>query len=223
MTDQLDLRKKVELVLAKGGFSSNIKAKVCLILDESGSMRSEFNNGTVSNIVDRALAVGYKFDDDGSIDVWSFSDSFQRRPEATQDDHGKYLQHTMMGGSTIYHGVLGAVADDYFVEKSTGGFLGFGGKKEVVSRDGHPAFIIFITDGEPDSRGTAVDKVGRILKTYPDMFVQFIGIGQSHFPTLETIASQNENCSLAVIGHDDSDEVILEKFLNVKARRVLEK
>lgn len=223
MSDQLDLRKKVELVLAKKGFDTNIAAKVCLILDESGSMRNEFNNGTVSNIVDRALAVGYKFDDDGSIDVWSFSDSYQRRPEASQGDHGKYLQHRMMGGSTVYHGVLGAVADSYFEEKATGGFFGIGGKKEVTSRDGHPAFVIFITDGEPDSRGQAVDKVGVILKKYPDMFVQFIGIGASQFPTLDTIASQNENCSLAVIGHGDSDEDILDKFLNVKARKVLEK
>lgn len=221
MTDQIELRKKVELILEKKSFKSDIQAKVAIVLDESGSMGTLFRNGTVSNTVDRALAIGYKFDDDGTIDVWSFSNHYQRRQPAGQDDHGNYLKHQMLGGSTVYHDVLQAVADDYFIDKKKESIFGIFKSKERVSIDGFPAFVAFITDGEPDSAEEAIRKVGNILRNNPRMFVQFIGIGNQNFSVLKAMAESNPNCAFSVIHPNDDDDAVLDKFLNEKARAVL--
>lgn len=231
----LDLIKKTELILEKKGFKQ-INAKVCLCLDESGSMSDMFYSGMVSNTVDRALAVGYKFDDDGEIDVWSFSNKHVKRDPANQDQYGSYLKHKMLGGSTVYHKVLRSIAEDYYgstsssqvVEKAS--FFGkFFGKQDtvktvVVEKDPSdlPAFVMFITDGAPDSSSEAIRGVAQVLKEYPKMFVQFIGIGYSNFDVLEELSAQNKNAAFAKINSTESDESVLDKFLNVKARQILE-
>lgn len=232
----LDLVKKVELVLEKKGFKK-VEAKVCIILDESGSMKGLFQDGTVSRTVDRALAIGYKFDDDGEIDVWSFAGHgrFMRRAPATQEQYGSYLKHSMLGGSTVYHQVLSAVANDYFGPRTTSvtskepGFLGklFGKKAEtvteVVDNDNTlPAFVAFITDGRPDNDREATDGVLKVLRENPKLFVQFIGIGSADYSTLKNIASLVPNAAFDTIEAKDSDDVVLDKFLNEKARKVLE-
>lgn len=233
---ELDLIKKVELVLTKKGFK-DVKAKVAIALDESGSITNLFYNGTVSRTVDRALAIGYKFDDDGEIDVWSFSgrDRFIKRPPATQSEYGSYLKHSMLGGSTVYHQVLGAIADDYYgsvtekvvVNKASVIAKLFGKKDEVKtvtheSEETLPAFVVFITDGMPDNNREATEGVLQVLRDYPQVFVQFIGIGRSDYSVLENIAKLLPNAAFATIEPEDTDEQVLDKFLNEKARAVLE-
>lgn len=233
----LDLVKKVELVLEKKGFKK-VEAKVCICLDESGSMTNLFRNGTVSRTVDRALAIGYKFDDDGEIDVWSFAgrNRFVRRPCATQEQYGSYLHHQMLGGSTVYHEVLEAIAEDYFGETKkevvvdkAGVIAKLFGKKDktttvqVVNDNELPAFVTFITDGQPDNAQDATEGVLRVLRSYPKLFVQFIGIGSADYRTLRDIAALVPNAAFDTIEATDSDEAVLDKFLNAKARTVLER
>lgn len=233
---QLDLVKKVELVLEKKGFAKNIVAKVAIVLDESGSVAGMFQDGTISRQVDRALAVGYSFDDDGEIDVWSFAGPgrFVQREPATQDQYGSYLKHSMLSGSTCYHEVLNAVAKDYYApsfkdvvtEKASvlGKLFGMKDKTkvEVTPAENVPSFVVFITDGMPDNEEQALREVRKVLEAHPKMFVQFIGIGFSKFRTLERLAEENENAAFATIDPNDSDDVVLDKFLNEKARKVLE-
>lgn len=233
----LDLVKKVELILEKKGFKK-VEAKVCICLDESGSMADMFRDGTVSRTVDRALAIGYKFDDDGEIDVWSFAghDRFIKRPPATQAQYGSYLRHAMLGGSTVYHEVLAAIADDYYgsyketVVVNKASVIGklFGKKdevKEVIheSDETLPAFVAFITDGRPDYAQEATEGVLRVLRQYPQLFVQFIGIGSADYSILRNIAALVPNAAFDTIDAKDSDDVVLDKFLNEKARAVLER
>lgn len=218
---QLDLRKTVELVLTKKGFADDIVARVGIILDESGSMGHLFRNGYVSRTADRALSVGYKFDDNGEIDMWSFSSRFVRREPARQDDFGSAIKHSMLNGSTVYHDVLQDAANFYFKPKVKTSMFGF--RKTVEENDNTPAFVMFVTDGQPDDEREAMVNIGRILRENPRMFVQFIGLGYGSFPVLERLAAENPNAAFATIGETDSDEEVLDKFLNEKARAVLER
>lgn len=221
----LDLIKKVELILEKKGFDlSKISARVGLALDESGSMTDLFRSGYVSGVVDKALAVGYKFDDNGEIDVWSFSSKLARRKPAQQDDYGTYIKHNMLGGSTLYHPVLAAAAKEYFETREVvkTSFFGFKKTVERLEASEEPAFIMFVTDGIPDSDYEALREVGKILKAHPKMFVQFIGIGCGSYATLERLAAENENAAFASIEPNESEDSVLDKFLNEKARKVLE-
>lgn len=220
MTAQIDLIKKVELILTKKGFADNIVARVGIALDESGSMAHMFANGYVSKTVDRALSVGYKFDDNGEIDVWSFSSSVKAREPAQQSDFGSYVKHRMLGGSTLYHPVLADIGKHYFGQPVKSSFFGF--RKTVQEIDNTPVFVAFITDGMPDNENVALDEVSAILKKYPKMFVQFIGIGSGRYAVLKKLASENDNAAFATIEEGDSDETVLEAFLNSKARKVLE-
>ena len=48
------------------------RAKVALCLDISGSMSSLYRGGQIDHLVQRIMALGYRFDDDGEIDVFLF-------------------------------------------------------------------------------------------------------------------------------------------------------
>lgn len=231
-------RETVKLCLSKAGYADNVEAKVNIILDGSGSMHSFYMNGTVRALVDRALAVGFHFDDDGSIDVFDFSDGSNHRqlPSATQDDHGSYhLQ--MLGGGTDYSPVLERMVDFYYKEqqvvKKSGGFCGFFQKKtiETISpegRDGssdqHPVFSIFITDGQSWNESADRKVINKILKEHPNLYIQFIGIGTSNFSFLKSFEN-NPNCGFAHVKNlsSTSDEELMTQILSPKAKEILTK
>lgn len=65
----ISLRKdKVKIVLEKKKLTG-VRAKVGLVLDISGSMRSLYKIGEVQEAVERIAAVASQFDDDGSLDI----------------------------------------------------------------------------------------------------------------------------------------------------------
>lgn len=231
-------RKEVKIHLKKAGYADGIIAKVCLVIDESGSMNGLFNNGTVQALVDRALSVGYIFDDDGAIDVFGFAhdDNIKHHPQAEQDDFGNYVNNNIsqMGGGTNYAPVLELVEDFYYAETrlEKAGFLGkmFSKKDKVVSAEGresdsdnYPVFVIFITDGETwaDAQDRAV--ISRILSDRKDMFIQFIGVGRDNFSLIERIGRENKNAGFASIPEfkNMSEQDLLKAILPEKAKEVL--
>ncbi len=234
-----ETRQTVQLCLSKAGYADNIEAKVNIILDGSGSMHTFYQNGTVSALVDRALAVGFHFDDDGSIDVFDFADGQRHRQlePATQDDHGSY-KLDMLGGGTSYSPVVKRMVDFYYKDSKqvikSGGFCGFFQKKEVIEtapegRDGHgdnhPVFSIFITDGETWNEGLDQTVITKVLKEHPDLFIQFVGIGNSTFSFLKRLADSNNNCGFAHVQSlsSTSDSDLMTQILSPKAKAILTK
>ena len=150
-------------------------ARVALAMDYSGSMDLMFENGSVDDVVTRLLPIALKFDDNGEMESWLFSNSFERLEPATIHNSERYvksvmLESSMYMGGTSYAPVLKDMIRYY--------------------KDKHPsdvpAFIIFITDGDnSDKRDT--DAVIRELSNY-NMFVQFVGIGNdSSFSYLKSL------------------------------------
>ncbi|TGV31079.1 VWA domain-containing protein, partial [Mesorhizobium sp. M00.F.Ca.ET.186.01.1.1] len=58
--------KDVQVVLEKKKLQQ-VKARVALVLDITGSMRPYYKNGTVQKVVERILAVASQFDDDQTL------------------------------------------------------------------------------------------------------------------------------------------------------------
>lgn len=59
----IDLQKKsVKIVLEKKQLTK-VMARVGLVLDITGLMRTLYKNGTVQHVVERNLAVAYQFDE----------------------------------------------------------------------------------------------------------------------------------------------------------------
>lgn len=147
-------------------------ARVALAMDYSGSMSNLFDNGSVQKTIARLLPIALKFDNDGELESWLFSNKEEKLNPITVNNYKDYVEKVMeeakmsMGG-TNYAPVLKSIAK-YYKKKSD-----------------IPAFIIFITDGE-NSDATETNKIVRELSEY-NIFIQFVGIGNENFNYLKTL------------------------------------
>jgi hypothetical protein len=149
-------------------------ARVALAMDYSGSMSNLFRNGAVQETVSRLLPIALRFDDNGELESWLFSNGSERLAAVTKNNYSTYVRKVMnkanmsMGG-TSYAPVLKEMVSYY---------------KDIEPSE-VPAFIIFITDGENwDTNET--NKIVKELSNY-NMFVQFIGIGDESFNYLRAL------------------------------------
>lgn len=149
-------------------------ARVALAMDYSGSMSNLFHNGAVQDVITRLLPISLKFDDNGELESWLFSNGQERLKPVTINNYKNYVKKVMMKadmsmGGTEYAPVLEDIVTYY---------------KDVEPSE-IPAFIIFITDGENwDTSET--NKIVKELSNY-NMFVQFIGIGDENFKYLRSL------------------------------------
>lgn len=139
-------------------------ARVALAMDYSGSMSNLFRNGSVQDVVTRLLPIALKFDDNGELESWLFSNGKERLESVTASNYECYVKNVMMNarmrmGGTEYAPVLNDIVKYY--------------------KDKHPstvpAFVMFITDGDNWDQDET-NAVIRELSNY-NMFVQFVGIG----------------------------------------------
>lgn len=149
-------------------------ARVALAMDYSGSMANLFANGSVQDVITRLLPIALKFDDNGELESWLFSDWKKRLKAVTIKNYKNYVKSVMMKahldmGGTKYAPVLKDIVKYY----------------KDIEPSNIPAFIIFITDGENwDTEET--NRIVKELSNY-NMFVQFIGIGDADFKYLKSL------------------------------------
>ena len=167
---KIDMSKHAEnlntvlIDMSKSGKTNmaNHTARVALAMDYSGSMGNLFANGAVQDVVTRLLPIALKFDDNGELESWLFSNGQERLEAVTASNYENYVKNVMMRarmsmGGTEYSPVLRDIVKCY---KNSGNI---------------PAFVMFITDGDNwDAYET--DEIIRELSNY-NMFVQFVGIG----------------------------------------------
>lgn len=170
----IDLQKKsVKIVLEKKNLV-HVKARVGLVLDITGSMRTLYKNGTVQKVVERILAIASQFDDDGMLDVWVYDNEFSRLKPVTEIDFEGYVDRIILENDLIHKfgrndepPVMKDVIKKYMEEDSSS----------------DPAFIVFINDGgckksiKPIIEGSA---------KHP-LFWQFVGIGNGNFDFLRKL------------------------------------
>lgn len=149
-------------------------ARVAFCMDYSGSMDWLYDNGTVQRIVNRLLPIALKFDDNGELEAWMFSNEYDSLKPVTINNYENYVRkvmrntHINMGG-TYYAPALRDIVSYY--------------------KDKHPStipsYVIFITDGENMDRD-ATNKIIRELSNY-NIFIQFVGIGDENFSYLKQL------------------------------------
>lgn len=163
---------KVTINLSKstGVSFDNLKSKVKLVLDYSGSMRSLYNNGTVQRVITKLLPLAIKFDDDGELDCYLFSNGHKAIESCTEQNYVNYISSVVetsgfrMGG-TEYASVLKTI------------------HKEDTNKI--PTFTIFITDGD-NSDKSETDAIIRKISN-DNGFVMFVGIGNDDFTYLSKL------------------------------------
>ena len=174
--NQLNLRKETLGISLKKQVNRDIMARVAVVMDQSGSMRHLYRDGTVQSVIERLLPLAIQFDDNGELDMWLFSNSFKRINSITEQDFFGYVDREIMNnranqlwGGTNYAPVLRDILSKY-VEQEPANI---------------PSYVIFVTDGENFDHLEA-EEVVRAL-SYENVFIQFIGIGNESFKFLRKL------------------------------------
>lgn len=218
----IDLRKKiVGFTLVKKQLT-NVKARVGIVLDITGSMRNLYSSGVVQEVVERILAVACQLDDNGSLDVWVYDTEFSRLPPVTERDLGSYVFNHIMNNDSIHKfgrnnepPVMEDVIQKYTREE----------------KDATPVFIIFINDGGVVK---PTQKVIMASSALP-IFWQFVGIGDSDFEVLKKLDTMGgrlvDNANFIHLDRIEevNDEQLYDQLLNefpqwlkaAKAKRIL--
>lgn len=167
----IDLYKTAKVSLDKRGLAGR-RAAVYLVLDRSGSMRRYYKDGTVQHLAEQALGLSANLDDDGIVPVVFFDTIAHPPVEISLNAYQGRIntEHERLGhmGRTNYAAAMRTVLDHYESSRST-----------------DPAFVIFQTDGSPESR-TEAQQVLCEAASRP-LFWQFIGFGDDEFRFLKKL------------------------------------
>ena len=160
----LSLVKKVSVSLEKKGLLTD-RAKVALCLDISGSMSSLYKSGKIDTLVRRVMALGYRFDDDGEIDVFLFGANAHEWGPIGVDDYRTFVKdmqrrHPLEGG-TRYGAAIERIRTFYARNNP----------------EGLPVYVMFVTDGGTDDKAKTELEL-RAASAEP-IFWQFMAIGST--------------------------------------------
>ncbi|KWU17924.1 VWA domain-containing protein [Burkholderia cenocepacia] len=115
--------ERVSLALSKYGVSEPPIVRVGAAFDVSGSAKHFYENGVMQATHDRVMALAGKFDDNGELDTWVFSDRFRQLVTADVNTYGTYVvEHILkssvakevLWGGTSYAPVMGGAVDFWF-------------------------------------------------------------------------------------------------------------
>lgn len=92
----VNLSKKSKVDLTKHA------ARVALAMDYSLSMDNLFSNGSVQKTISRLLPIALKFDDNGELESWLFSNGTERLNAVSEDNYKDYVNKIMKKSSYEY-------------------------------------------------------------------------------------------------------------------------
>lgn len=222
----LSLDKKQEQVglrLEKFAVPKNVIMRVKSIMDVTGSFRRAFGNGTIQEMFNRLIPIAMRFDDNGSLESYAFSDKAEACPEITEADFDNYVDNTflpflerknILWNGTYYATAFKALWDDVMGTEKTGGFLGMFKKKTQKSLF-PPTYVMFTTDGETFDE----PETEEYIKLFADKktYIQFIGVGEARkFAFLKGLADKYDYVGFATFPNLDntSDEQMYEALLS---------
>ncbi len=218
----INLQKRAEavgIVLAKRNVLKAPTVRVGAALDISGSTKEMYKKGIIQETVDRLLAIAMKFDDNGQIDMWSFTDGFDRLETASASPYGNYVAQHILGnpevtkwGATSYAPVIRDMVRHYYGSDALA-FLGrlFGAQPAAAPQ---PAMILFITDGANDDHA-ATQEILRACENR-NVYFQMVGVGPAReFGFIKQVAATLPNVGFVNFSSlDVSDEVIYESLIS---------
>ncbi|MCC5667742.1 TerD family protein [Nostoc sp. CHAB 5784] len=168
-----NLVKKADISLQKVNLA-NHKAKVVLCLDISGSMSSLYSSGKIQRFAEKILALGCRFDDNASIDIFLFGAKTHNVGAMTIENFKSFIPNLLkqypLEGGTYYGKAINMIRKFYFpISKKSS-------KKNDIPLN-QSVYIMFVTDGATSDE----PQTEQYLKesSYEPIFWQFMAIGKS--------------------------------------------
>ncbi|WP_245551183.1 VWA domain-containing protein [Nocardia paucivorans] len=166
---KLDLRKReVATVLMSKG-AGDVRARVVLVIDKTGSMHKLYRKGVVRRVVQRMIPVAIQLDDDGLLEPYLYAMRFAKLPEIAVERTDTWCE-TYLHLSGIHGGIdyaaIGGVNDEIPI------------MNEIITglRVGDPpTLVLFFTDGGFRKKA-AIAALMRKAAALP-AFWQFVGMG----------------------------------------------
>ncbi len=178
--ERLNLRKETvrKVLLTKG--ADQVRARVVLVMDKTGSMRRQYSDGVVHRVVERMVPVALQLDDDGRLETYLYAESFLRLPDlgvdnlATWPDTYLHLRGTHGG---IDYAPIGGTNNEIPVITEILADLRAGAPV--------PTLVLFFTDGGFSQRRAITDLI-RQASQLPAFF-QFVGVGKANYGLLTAL------------------------------------
>lgn len=168
-----DLVKKADISLKKANLT-NHDAKVALCLDISASMSSLYSSGKIQRLAEKILALGCRFDDNASVDIFLFGINSYNAGEMSIDNFPNFINHILkrypLEGGTYYGRVMQEIRNFYFPDARDGS------RYAPISAD-KPVYVMFVTDGATADESATKQQLK--WSSYEPMFWQFMAIGKS--------------------------------------------
>lgn len=206
----VDLTKKSLISLEKKNLL-NLKARVGLVLDRSGSMSKQYQQGDVQKVIDRILPLAVNFDDDGSFECWAFGRSTVRLDDVSMSNVRDYTNHANRGWKNWEIGPA-VNYEPEAIEKVMAHYARF--------HDGIPTYIVFISDGGISENRRITRLISEAARL--PIFWQFIGIGGKNYGILEKLDGMSgrfiDNChffaldNIAQIPDEQLYDLLLKEF-----------
>lgn len=204
----LDLTKRAAISLEKHGLGEHT-ARVALCLDISASMHSLYKSGKIQALVERVLALGLRFDDDGEVDVFLFGSAGHSESAVTLANHASYVPDIIgrrrLEGGTSYGAAMRLIREHYFE--------GYGPRSRPLA-DTHPVYVMFVTDGAPHDRVDAEEQLR--YSSHEPIFWQFMAIGRSS----KSVDADGTKKRGLLTRLTDSQFTFLEKLDDLPDRRI---
>lgn len=177
----INLTKQTAIILEKRNLATT-QAKVGFISDFSGSMRKRYKSNEIQRVINRILPLAQAFDDDGEIDFAVFDTTADFLGTINLRNYRNSVEELTTGrhmGKTNYADAMEKTMDYY-------GFKPYGlyNPPTIVSAE-TPVFMVFITDGSPDSRKKAKEML--ISSSYMPIFWKFLSVGEESFDFLQKL------------------------------------
>lgn len=177
----VSLAKKVDFAKSKHGIEDGDEAAVVFCIDFSGSMSSFYSSGLMQKLTERILTMGLRMDDDGSIPMIFFGSDAWVAGEVSMEDYKGSINRLTAGkrmGSTNYAAAMKLVREMAGGGGSPKKRFGFKKGAAPAAAVSTPTYVVFVTDGEPDSRPAATKEV--VDSSGAPIFWQFVGIGTAN-------------------------------------------
>lgn len=162
-----------QVILAKG--LNDITARVIIVLDASGSMYGQYQDGDVQRTIERIVPLAVKFDDNATLECYAFASDCKQLSDITLSNIDNYLHNEGLYSYGVDIGIGGSNNEERIITQIL--------KDTKDSK--LPIFVVFICDGGVGN-DSGIEKAIRASCSQP-IFWQFVGIGGSSYGVLKKL------------------------------------
>ncbi|MFC8045680.1 VWA domain-containing protein [Nocardia sp. NPDC057353] len=176
---KLDLRKREVAAVLHSRQAGDVRARVVLVIDKTGSMAKQYHRKVVHRVVERMVPIAIQLDDDGAIEPYLYALKFAALPAIGVADVERWCTtylHINGVHDGIDYGALGARNEELPI---------IGEIISTLRADGPPTLVLFFTDG-----GFAKKReIAELMRTAARLpaFWQFVGLGTANYGLLRSL------------------------------------